>query len=101
VNIDEATALLEFVAAAELRRLPPSAAPVWAELLSDVTLDEAMQAVREHYRISGGRLYPADVRTRVREQQEYAARQRYIAARTQRALAYDDPDPAEGEDPPF
>jgi hypothetical protein len=71
VTDEEALALLAWAAHLDprLKRTNEeefaSVAEAWAEVLTDVTVDEAKAAVVEHYRVSREPLMPADVLERV------------------------------------
>lgn len=58
--------LLIFASGADRRDLNELSADVWLDLLGDLSFEEAMSAVRGHYRDEHRPIYPADVLQRVR-----------------------------------
>lgn len=58
----EVIKVLIFASGADRRDLNELSADVWLDLLGDVSFEQAMAAVREHYRTESRPIYPADVR---------------------------------------
>lgn len=62
----EAFQLLTLASARDGRNVSQTVARVWADDLADVTLEEAIQAARDHYRESTAWLMPAHIIERVK-----------------------------------
>jgi len=65
MNRTEASALLTYIARVDNRNIDRELIEVWAELLDDVTLADAIPAAREHLRGDSRWLTPAILRERV------------------------------------
>lgn len=77
MDLREAFQLLTLASARDGRTVDREVAMVWADDLSDVNLQDAVEAARAHYRDSTAWLMPAHVRAgvkRIREQREREAR---------------------------
>lgn len=75
MNEPEAFQLLTLASARDGRKVSPSVAKVWAGDLSDIDLDEAVEAARMHYRESTEWLMPRHVIACTRRVREARARE--------------------------
>lgn len=76
MNAREANVLLTQAALLDprMKRADPDEqagmATIWAELLADIALTDALEAMRDHYRTQHRPLMPADLLERLRPKQE-------------------------------
>ena len=93
---DETALVLTKAAAFDQRTIGEADVMAWYSVLEDVPVDDALQAVSDHYRESTSRLWPADVRRLAAEidhKRRGAERQRQLEAAEPPALPAAPADP--------
>jgi hypothetical protein len=92
MNRTEASMLLMFIARVDNRNVDREVVEVWADMLDDIAVEDALPAAREHLRGDTRWLTPAILRQRV-EDAEGAGPQRQSVAEAQRVPDADPDDP--------
>ena len=93
MNRTEASMLLTFIARVDNRNIDRDVVEVWADMLDDIRLEDALPAAREHLRTDTRWLTPAILRQHV-EDADGAGPQRQSVAEALRVPDADPDDPA-------
>lgn len=74
MQIQHVAALLGIMAAYDYRRTDRTDDEAWFEVIGDLEFEDCKTAVIEHYKTSGDRMKPVDVRTKVKALRDERAR---------------------------